>query len=92
MNLTNIEDVPDIPAGNWETDNVISQMSNQELLSAVNELPDGARIVFNLFVIDGFSHQEISEKLSISEGTSKSQLFFAKKILRKKLEDMGVRA
>ncbi|MDZ7934973.1 MAG: RNA polymerase sigma factor [Emticicia sp.] len=65
-------------------------MSNQELLSAVNELPDGARVVFNLFVIDGFSHQEISEKLNISEGTSKSQLFFAKKILRKKLEEMGV--
>lgn len=92
VNLTNIEEIPDIPAGNWENDNVISQMSNQELLAAVNELPDGARVVFNLFVIDGFSHQEISEKLNISEGTSKSQLFFAKKILRKKLEEMGVRA
>ncbi|MER0437885.1 RNA polymerase sigma factor [Emticicia sp. W12TSBA100-4] len=92
VSLTNIEEIPDIPTGNWENDNVISQMSNQELLMAVNELPDGARVVFNLFVIDGFSHQEISEKLNITEGTSKSQLFFAKKILRKKLEEMGVRA
>ena len=40
VNLTNIEEIPDIPTGNWETDNVISQMSNQELLAAVNELPD----------------------------------------------------
>ncbi|GAB2630193.1 RNA polymerase sigma factor [Emticicia sediminis] len=92
VNLTNIAEISDIPVGNWEADNVISQMSNQELLMAVNELPDGAKVVFNLFVIDGFSHQEISEKLNISEGTSKSQLFFAKKILRKKLEEMGVRA
>jgi len=65
-------------------------MSNQELLSAVNELPDGARMVFNLYVIDGYSHQEIAEMLHISEGTSKSQLFFAKKILKKKLQTIGV--
>ncbi|AFK01638.1 RNA polymerase, sigma-24 subunit, ECF subfamily [Emticicia oligotrophica DSM 17448] len=92
VNFTNIDEIHDIPTKDWETDDVISQMSNMELLTAVNELPDGARMVFNLFVIDGFSHQEISEMLNITEGTSKSQLFFAKKILRKKLEKIGIRA
>jgi RNA polymerase sigma factor (sigma-70 family) len=92
VNLTNIEEIPDLPTQDWESDNVIAQMSNQELLSAVNELPDGARMVFNLFVIDGYSHQEIAKMLNITEGTSKSQLFFAKKLLRKKLDLIGIRA
>ena len=91
VNLTNIEEILDLPSQDWESDNVIAQMSNQELLSAVNELPDGARMVFNLFVIDGYSHQEIAKMLNITEGTSKSQLFFAKKLLRKKLDLIGVR-
>ena len=92
VSLTNIEAIPDQPTQDWESENVIAQMSTQELLSAINELPDGARMVFNLFVIDGFSHQEIAKMLNITEGTSKSQLFFAKKLLRKKLDLIGVRA
>ncbi len=90
--FTTIDEIPELPSANWESENPISQLSNQELLSAVNELPDGAKMVFNLFVIDGFSHQEIGEMLNITEGTSKSQLFFAKKLLRKKLELIGIRA
>jgi RNA polymerase sigma factor (sigma-70 family) len=92
VNFTNIEEASELAINDWESENVISQLSNQELLSSINQLPDGARMVFNLFVIDGYSHQEISNMLNISEGTSKSQLFFAKKLLRKKLEQMGVRA
>jgi RNA polymerase sigma factor (sigma-70 family) len=92
VSLMNIEEIPDQPMPDWESDNVITQMSNQELLGAVNELPDGARMVFNLFAIDGYSHQEIAKMLNITEGTSKSQLFFAKKLLRKKLDLIGVRA
>ncbi|CAH0994517.1 ECF RNA polymerase sigma-E factor [Emticicia aquatica] len=91
VNFTNLEEIVELPSQDWENDNVINQMSNQELLSAVNELSDGAKMVFNLFVIDGFSHQEIAKMLNITEGTSKSQLFFAKKVLRKKLEQMGVK-
>jgi RNA polymerase sigma-70 factor (ECF subfamily) len=51
----------------------------------IQELPDGYRTVFNLYVIDGFSHKEIAEKMGINEGTSKSQLARAKKILRDKI-------
>ncbi|RZJ64067.1 MAG: RNA polymerase subunit sigma-24, partial [Flavobacterium sp.] len=45
-------------------------------------LPEGARIVFNLFAIEGYKHAEIAERLGISEGTSKSQLHYAKEKLK----------
>lgn len=90
ITYVDISDVPETASANWQSDSVISKMNNQELLSLVNELPDGARMVFNLFVIDGYGHQEIAQMLSISEGTSKSQLFFAKKLLKKKLQIIGV--
>lgn len=50
-------------------------------------LPSGYRAVFNLYVIDGYSHQEIAQKLGISIGTSKSQLARARKVLQEKLVD-----
>jgi RNA polymerase sigma factor (sigma-70 family) len=56
------------------------------MLRAVQDLPDGYRIVFNLYVFEGFSHKEIADSLSISENTSKSQLSRAKRYLRKQLE------
>lgn len=61
-------------------------LSRKELMDLIQKLPDGYRVVFNMFVIEGFSHKEIAEKLSISEGTSKSQLFKAKKMLKQALE------
>tara|TARA_B110000046_G_scaffold185647_1_gene228283 strand:- start:639 stop:1139 length:501 start_codon:yes stop_codon:yes gene_type:complete len=56
------------------------------LLSLVQELPDKYRLVFNLYVLDSYSHKEISEMLNISEGTSKSNLSRARKKLKKELE------
>ena len=58
-------------------------LERDELLGLIQQLPDGYRLVFNLYVIEGFSHQEISEKLQVNLGTSKSQLARAKKYLRK---------
>ena len=57
-----------------------------ELISMVQSLPDGCRIVFNLYAIEGYSHKEIGEMLGVSEGTSKSQHSRAKMLLRAKLE------
>jgi RNA polymerase sigma factor (sigma-70 family) len=57
-----------------------------ELIAMIQSLPDGCRIVFNLFAIEGYSHKEIGEMLGISEGTSKSQHNRAKVLLRAKLE------
>ncbi len=63
----------------------ITTVSNERILQAIKELPDGYRTVFNLFVLDGFSHHEVAAKLGISQQTSKSQLSKAKKMLRTKL-------
>jgi len=57
-----------------------------DLLKMVQTLPDGYRIVFNMFAIEGYSHKEIAEILNISENTSKSQFFRAKALLRTQLE------
>lgn len=56
------------------------------LLSIIQELPDRYRMVFNLYVLDGYSHKEISTKLEITEGTSKSNLSRARLILKEKLK------
>jgi RNA polymerase sigma-70 factor (ECF subfamily) len=64
---------------------VVSDISHEEMLSCLNDLPDGYRLIFNMHVIEGFSHKEISELLNISEGTSKSQLSKAKGFLQKLL-------
>lgn len=57
------------------------------LLKIIQELPDRYRLVFNLYVLDGFSHNEIAEMLNISNGTSKSNLARARLILKTKIED-----
>lgn len=64
----------------------IDMLSAQELMGLVQKLPDGYRTVFNLYVMDGYSHKEIAKLLHVNEGTSKSQLFKAKKMLREQLE------
>jgi RNA polymerase sigma-70 factor (ECF subfamily) len=56
------------------------------LLKIIQELPDRYRLVFNLYVLDGYTHQEIAEMLSINTGTSKSNLARAKSILKNKIE------
>ena len=60
------------------------------LLQIIQELPDQYRIVFSLYVLDDYSHQEISEMLSISTGTTKSNLHRARLILKEKIEKRTV--
>lgn len=60
----------------------LDQLQYEELLSLLEELPQGYRTVFNLYVIEGYKHREIAELLNISINTSKSQLILAKKRLR----------
>jgi RNA polymerase sigma-70 factor (ECF subfamily) len=57
------------------------------LLKIIQELPDRYRLVFNLYVLDGYSHVEISGLINISTGTSKSNLARARLILKEKIED-----
>lgn len=61
-------------------------LSLQYLLQLIQDLPDRYRLVFNLYVLDGYSHKEIANMLEISEGTSKSNLSRARLILKEKIE------
>ncbi len=62
------------------------QYDHSHLMEMVQRLPDGYRMVFNLYAIEGYSHDEISQKLEISVGTSKSQLSRARKALQTMIE------
>ena len=62
------------------------EVSLDYLLEIIQQLPDRYRLVFNLYVLDGYSHKEIAEMLNISDGTSKSNLARARNILKEKIE------
>lgn len=64
----------------------IANLSAQELTKLIQKLPDGYRIVFNMHAIEGYTHKEIAKHLGVSEGTSKSQFFKAKRMLREQIE------
>lgn len=72
----------DGPSVSWD------ELDAKDLLRLISELPEGFRMVFNLYAIEGYSHKEIGELLSISEGTSKSQLSRARQLLKNKLASM----
>jgi RNA polymerase sigma factor (sigma-70 family) len=74
------------------SDNIVSELSTQELLDLVNRLPDGYKLIFNLHVVEGYNHSEIAEMLKIAEGSSKSQLSKAKAYLKKLIEDRLISA
>ena len=83
--LRDFEDIMDISKVQRVKSSAISNLSLQELLDLVNKLPKGYRTIFNLYVIDGYSHKEIATMLDISESTSKTQLMKSKKLLQKNL-------
>ncbi len=60
------------------------------LLKIIQELPDRYRLVFNLYVLDGYAHKEIAEMMGITDGTSKSNLARARMILKTKVEDYNL--
>ncbi|MCH8331128.1 MAG: RNA polymerase sigma factor [Bacteroidetes bacterium] len=66
-------------------DDVVSKITVDELLGLLQHLSVGYRTIFNLYAIEGYSHREIAEQLDISEGTSKSQLARARKLLQRML-------
>jgi RNA polymerase sigma-70 factor (ECF subfamily) len=82
----NLEDVqiPE-PDPQFFEANDAEEISAREVFEKISELPLGYRTVFSMYVLDGYSHREIAEELDISEGTSKSQLAKAKRLLVKKL-------
>ncbi len=67
--------------------NVLDNLAEKDIIAMIHQLSPGYRAVFNLHVIEGYSHKEIGDMLGINEGTSKSQLARAKAVLRKMVEN-----
>lgn len=76
-----IDETPDLPFTPPD------EMSGAAIEQAILQLPEGCRAVFLMIEVEGYAHKEVAEMLGISEGTSKSQLFYAKKLLRNLLKD-----
>ena len=66
-----------------------SDFTREELLSVIRSMPEGYRIIFNLYAIEGFKHKEIAEMLGVDVNTSKSQYSRAKRFIRKRLEELS---
>jgi len=73
-----------------DTFSIHAELSAQEIMALLDELPAGYRTVFNLYVMEGYKHQEIADLLGISINTSKSQLILAKEKLKKLLTAKGI--
>jgi len=82
LNIVNEETIPE--EVNLEVEE--ESISLDYLLGLVQSLPNQYRLVFNLYVLDGYSHKEVAKALQISEGTSKSNLSRARNILKRKIE------
>jgi RNA polymerase sigma-70 factor (ECF subfamily) len=82
-----IKDINDYSQQNESLDSI--DFSEKEVLDILQKLPEGYRMVFNLYVFEKYSHKEIADALEISTGTSKSQLSKARKLLQKQLYDLA---
>jgi RNA polymerase sigma factor (sigma-70 family) len=81
----NLLSIDSLPYHDHPSDPPNSSMNCSDILDQVRKLPSGARMIFNLYALEGYSHKEIAEKLKISEGTSKSQVNRARQLLQQYL-------
>lgn len=82
-------DIEDAEGDLSEEEEITGNISRDEMLRLLQELPNGYRMVFNLYEIEGYSHKEIAEALSVTVSTSKTQLLKARKLLQKKLNNLN---
>jgi len=82
----NFKEMEEAEAFEDTEESIYQKLAAKELTMMIQQLPLGYRLVFNLYVLEGYTHKGIAEQLGISEGTSKSQLSKARKYLREKLE------
>tara|TARA_R110002049_G_scaffold37208_1_gene117504 strand:+ start:68829 stop:69407 length:579 start_codon:yes stop_codon:yes gene_type:complete len=81
--------VDEITINNDYTNNIKTDMDVAEIQQLIDNLPEGYQIVFVMYAVEGYKHQEIAKMLEISEGTSKSQLFKARKLLQEKIKELN---
>jgi RNA polymerase sigma-70 factor (ECF subfamily) len=79
-------DIDEIDEHTMIRSDVAENYSAKDMMKLLTELPEGYRIVFNLYAIEGYKHREISKMLNITVGTSKSQLSKARKMLQGKVK------
>lgn len=82
-----VEEMKIYESTEW-VDDTISSITAGDLMKIIQELPPRYKMVFNLFAIEGYSHEEIGEMMDISEGTSKSNLSRARMILQKRVTEV----
>ncbi|MDR2057411.1 MAG: sigma-70 family RNA polymerase sigma factor [Dysgonamonadaceae bacterium] len=82
-----MEDYNETIVDNFDV-SMVSQLSADEILKYINELPTGFRTVFNLYAIEGYSHAEIARMLKIKEASSRSQLARARQLLQNKIQKL----
>lgn len=87
--LANVE-IDEIHVSVVEKSKAVGRLENESLMEIINSLPDGYRIVFNMFAIEGYSHKEIADKLDITESTSKSQYARARQAIKKLMEKYNI--
>lgn len=81
----------DIVSNHLATDqSILGELAAQDLLKILQKIPMGYRTIFNLYVIEGFSHKEIAEQLDITISTSKSQFSRARALLREILDKQNI--
>jgi RNA polymerase sigma-70 factor (ECF subfamily) len=85
----NHADLDSVRSAQSSSTNALDHLTHHELLGLVQKLTPAYRAVFNLYVLDGYTHDEIAKMLNISEGTSKSNLSKARENLKKMLETMS---
>ncbi|MDR0348525.1 MAG: RNA polymerase sigma factor [Tannerella sp.] len=86
--LRNSADVGSLNEQAGEDETAVSKLSAKELMSLIERLPDGFRMVFNLYAVEGYSHKEIGEMLHITESTSRSQYVRARQWLQGQIKSM----
>jgi len=85
LKYSHFDDIEGLEVPETKEENIYDKLSKEELIKLIQELPNGYRTIFNLYVIEGYSHKEIGKMLNISNNTSKSQLTRARNILQRKV-------
>jgi len=87
-----LPEIGGIPEGVWEitekNDNTDQLLLYKDLISLIKELPPNYRVVFNLYILEGYSHSQIAEMMQISVSTSRSSLSRAKALLQSLIKNM----
>ena len=81
--------VEDIEVNEDYSNNIKTEIEVNQIQQVIDQLPEGYRMIFVMYAIEGYKHYEIAEMLNISEGTSKSQLFKARQILQQQIKKLN---